>query len=101
MVKLASIASSFDGEKITAKTMINISRVEVKEVSDFGKAATLYQGENAFGTFAKAVVGKAEIILKEVPHDESGRLEEIMPVAFVERKSKDGRLYLDMVDREE
>lgn len=98
MTKLSSIASSFDGEKITKDTRINLSRVEVKEVAGFGKAATLYQGEKAFGTFARAVVGKAEIILKEVPHDENGRLEEIMPVAFNERKSKDGRIYLDMVD---
>ena len=100
MVKLASIASSFEGEKITVGMTINISRVEVKEVAGFGKAATIYQGEKAFGTFAKAIVSKAEIILKELPHDEKGRIEEILPVKIVERKSKDGRLYMDMVDAE-
>ncbi len=97
--KLSSISSE-KGEKINAGMKINISRIVVTEVAGFGKAVTIYQGEKAYSTFSKAVTAKCEAMLEAIPHDESGRLQDIIPVEVYERLSKDRRTYLDLKDME-
>lgn len=91
----------FSGKKIEKGMTFNITKIEIKEIPGFGNAVTLFQEDEAFGTFAKAIVSKATILLKEIGHDSSGNLEEIIPVKVVEKLSKDRRPYLDLEDREE
>lgn len=100
MVKLSDITPTFDGQKIAAGQKINISRIVFTDIPAYGRAVTLYQGEEGFGTFSKAIVAKSEMIFAKVSHDNDGRLEEIIPVEVYARVSADRRTYLDLRDAE-